>query len=548
MNSPNPNRTTVIVIGGGLAGLAAATALADRNVSVTLLESRPRLGGRASSFVDPHTGEEIDNCQHVAMGCCTNFNAFCRQIGIQAAFRTEKTLYFISPSGKVIPFCSQPLPSPLHLAWSFARIDYLSWPEKLTLARHLRELAHSPPVGATQTPSPRSSDGLKQPNLRAHPGVHNGSTRSEARQLSSPVDSTAPHSRPVEEARTDGSIDEWLTSRGVSDRVRDRFWHVVLVSALSEDLNRISVEHARKVLVDGFLASREAWQVQIPREPLSQLYGGAVTDWLTARGATVRTSAGVESLGRPGPDRFVVTLRNGERLESEMVVVAVRSSQVRGLLAPEIERSLRWVAPFETAPFETAPGEARRAGGRRGLPEGGLPVAPISSVHLWFDRPVTSLPHAVFVDRTSQWMFNRTVLQGVSNPDRWYYQVVISASRQLQSLSQQEVIDMVLGEFADVWPAARDARCLHARVITEHAAVFSTQPGIESLRPEQMTDVPGLFLAGDWTSTGWPATMEGAVRSGYLAAEGVLAADQRPERILVDDLSPGRLARWLYRL
>ena len=132
---------TATIIGGGLAGLAAGAALAERGLSVTILESRPRLGGRASSFVDPVTGETIDNCQHVAMGCCTNFRAFCRLVGIENHFHTADRLHFISPDGRKYDWQASSLPAPLHLMPAFFRLGYLTLRQKLTAYRGLRLLA-----------------------------------------------------------------------------------------------------------------------------------------------------------------------------------------------------------------------------------------------------------------------------------------------------------------------------------------------------------------------------------------------------------------------
>jgi uncharacterized protein with NAD-binding domain and iron-sulfur cluster len=179
--------------------------------------------------------------------------------------------------------------------------------------------------------------------------------------------------------------------------------------------------------------------------------------------------------------------------------------------------------------------------------------APITGVHLWFDRPITSLRHAVLVGRLSQWLFNRGWSNDVARQEAaagepgHYYQVVISASRSLAGRTSESVAQEVCQELAAIWPAAREARLLHSRVVTEPHAVFSTRPDFELLRPAQRTSVPGLLLAGDWTVTGWPATMEGAVRSGRLAAEGVLAQLGRPRPLLSRDLPRAWLSRLLIR-
>lgn len=467
-----------LIIGGGLAGLAAAMALAGRGVPVTLLESRPRLGGRASSFVDRTTGAAIDNCQHVSMGCCTNFRHFCETVGLERHLRRERELYFVGPDNRVNRFAASSWPAPLHLLPAFRKLSYLSRDDLRSLSRGLRDLA------------------------RTDPSRLNGQT-----------------------------FDRWLHEHGQTPTAIERVWHVVLVSALSETLDRIDVASARKVFVDAFLAHRHGWEVQIPTVPLDDLYGTELTGWLAQHGASVRTGAGVERLVMHDGLVKAAELRNGEQIAADHFILAVPHHRVADLV-PE--------------PLAATPGIA-------GLTQ--LESAPISSVHLWFDRPVTPLPHAVFVERLSQWMFNRTALQGAgpSSPDgptteTYYYQVVISASRALDGRPQQEVIAEVVAEFAAVWPETRQATLVHSRLVTEHKAVFSVKPGAERHRPPQQTPVANLQLAGDWTRTGWPATMEGAVRSGYLAAENVLRHLGRPDRVVQPNLPVAFLSRLLFGL
>lgn len=473
-----------VIVGGGLAGLAAAAALAERGGRVTLLEARAKLGGRASSFVDAETGETIDNCQHVSLGCCTNLTHFCRTVGIDSLFRTEERLTFIGPDGSEAVFDESPLPAPLHLLPAFRRLNYLSAREKRLLASGLRRLA---------------AWGRKSTDESLPASITSGA-RSEA----------------------SGSFEAWLIANGQTPELRENFWHVVLVSALSESLDRIDVGHARKVFVDTFLANRAGWRVQIPRVPLDDLYGRPVEDWLRSRGAAVRLSAGVRGVEVSDGVATEVVLRDGDRLAADDVILAVPQFRVLSLLPESLraEPSLAAIAQLETAP--------------------------ISSVHLWFDRPITELPHAVLVGRLSQWMFNGSAIFGRTDEDGTYcYQVVISASRGVKAMLQEDAIQNVLEELGAIWPAARSARVLRSRLVTEQRAVFSPTPGVDRLRPSQQTPISNLQLAGDWTQTGWPSTMEGAVRSGYLAAENVLARQGRAERLVQADLPVARLSRWL---
>jgi squalene-associated FAD-dependent desaturase len=481
----------VVIIGGGLAGMSAASALASRELRVTLLEARPRWGGRASSITDRETGETIDNCQHVSMGCCTNFSHFCRATGIDAFLQKQPALHFVGPDGAIHDFSAGWLPAPLHLLPAFGRLSYLSRNDVKQIRTGLRALCRE------------------------------------------------------RETNNGESFAGWLQRHNQGDAVVERFWRVVLVSALSESLDRIDIQHARKVFVDGFLANRHGWEVSTPTVPLGEFYGQRLADWFARQGATLRLQAGVKRLLLDDGRIAAVELRDGERMTGDHFVLAVPQYAVRALL-PDALASDSYFANLDR-----------------------IETAPISSVHLWFDRPITELPHAVFVERISQWLFNRSVLGGqafqpdlnvqddssmqgppgqAGKPDLRYYQVVISASRELLQRPQAGVIAAVVGELKSVWPAARDAALVHSRLITEHKAVFSPTPGIDALRPPQQSRVANLQLAGDWTATGWPATMEGAVRSGYLAAENVLRQLGREERVLQPDLPTALLSRLLLGL
>jgi uncharacterized protein with NAD-binding domain and iron-sulfur cluster len=182
-------------------------------------------------------------------------------------------------------------------------------------------------------------------------------------------------------------------------------------------------------------------------------------------------------------------------------------------------------------------------------------AAPITGVHLWFDAPVCPFDHVVTPGRRIQWVFNHTAIQGRPLPpgvggstasEGQYLQIVISASYDLLGLDKVAIRDIVLDDLAAIWPAARSARLVRWWVVTEHGATFAVRPGVEALRPPQRTAIDGLFVAGDWTDTGWPATMEGAVRSGYLAAQAILSVLDRPTRLIRPGLKSGILAGWLF--
>jgi squalene-associated FAD-dependent desaturase len=444
----------VVIIGGGLAGLAAATALAPRGFQVTLLESRNRLGGRAGSFTDPATGQLIDACQHVSMGCCTNFKHFARTVGIDHWIQPQPCLYFMTPDRQVSEFQADPIPAPFHLARSFWRADFLTFWEKARIAYGLAALAFT-------------------------------------------------------NSQSDLSLQDWLSNRGQSPCTIDHFWGLILTSALNETPDRLGRRYARKVFLDAFLRHRRGFEIEIPTVPLGRLYGEELKRWFQQHPADIRFNAAVKRICIADGRVRCLEMRDGEELQADWYIMAVPFARLLEML------------PQEVIAAHPVFFNLRK-----------LEVSPITSVHSWWDRPVMSLPHVVLVDCIGQWLFNR----GETSPGEHYVQVVVSASRQFRGLGHEEIQRRIVEELSRLFPAAASAKLLRTRVVTEHAATFSAVPGVDRWRPHQASPIPNLFLAGDWTATGWPATMEGAVRSGYLAAELLLERVGRKESLLQPDL------------
>ena len=267
------------------------------------------------------------------------------------------------------------------------------------------------------------------------------------------------------------SMLDWLLQKRQTPHAIDRFWRQVLVSAVNEDLDRMAAVHGFQVFWLGFLSSADGYEMGIPSVPLGQLY--TADAWQRMPNVQMHLRSTVEHIDVSG---FVV---EGKALTADRYICAL---------------------PFEKLPA-------------MGLSAPDLQHSPITGVHLWFDREVTTLPHATLLGRTMQWMFNK---------DRGrYLQLVVSASRDLTPLSRQEIIEIAVGDLRLFLPRVRDANLVKAHVVKEQRATFSAAPETESLRPGTECSIPNVYLAGDWTRSGWPATMEGAVRSGYMAAEGV---------------------------
>lgn len=466
------DQPSIAIIGGGLAGLAAGCALSDSGLRVTVFERRPYLGGRASSYEHPGTGEVVDNCQHVLFGCCTNLIDFYKKIGSEKKIRWFDRMTFIEPGGRQSILEPTSLPAPLHVMPSFLKFKFLNVKDKLALARALAVLVAGSP----------KDDGT--------------------------------------------SFQDWLVRHGQTSAAIERFWKPILVSALSEDLDLISIPYAAQVVRES-MKSRDARTMGIPTVPLTELYNAA-RDYILSHGGAVRLRNNVQSF-QPTSTGVRVRLQDSEE-EFQYAVLAVPFDSLSRLLPQEeaFSQLREQLSHFETSP--------------------------ITGVHLWFDRQVTELPHAVLLDRTIQWMFHKSML--LSSPDRErsetrseltgtpsYLELVISSSKSLINKSRQEIIDLSLSEVREFFPAAREAQLLKATVIKEVNATFSPRPGIDRFRPSQQTSSPRIFLAGDWTATGWPATMESAVRSGYLAAQMITKAIGNEKDFLVPDLPAKGLMR-----
>ncbi len=434
--------TDVLVIGGGLAGLAAAAALGSTGATVQVLESKPFLGGRATSYSLPDA-EVIDNCQHVLLRCCVNLLDFYRRLGVEDKVRFFSEIPFLEPGGRMSIFRRGLLPAPLHFTESFLRLPFLSLRDKLGIARAFL---------AIMTEKSR-------PDL------------------------------------DDISMLDWLREKRQTPNAIERFWRQVLVSAINEELDRMAASHGFQVYRLGFLATSTSYEMGVPDVPLGDLYGSAA--WKRLPNVTLRTRASVERLAVEH-GRVTAALSNGEPIPARHYIAAVPFERI-GTLVPE--------AGIDTSAFSHSS---------------------ITGVHLWFDRPVTTLPNATLLDRNIQWFFNKDSGR--------YLQLVISASRQLLDMPRQQVIDLALGELREFLPGARDAQLLKAHVVKEARATYSALPGLHHHRPEPQTKLQNLWLAGDWTQSGWPATMEGAVRSGYRAAEFTAAALNTPSKFLLPDI------------
>ena len=375
----------VAIAGGGLAGLAAGCALAQAGFAVTLFERRPYLGGRASSYQHPGTGEIVDNCQHVLLGCCTNLVDFYRRIGVEEKIRWFERLVFVEPGGRQSAISPSWLPAPLHTAPSFLLAPSLGMGDKLAIARAMLAIARGP-----------ADDGRE--NFR-----------------------------------------HWLQRHGQTPRAIERFWKVVLVSALNEELERSSVRYGAQVFRESFLKSAPAGRMGVPTVPLTELYNAA-GDYIRRLGGEVLLRTPLESFAA---DQENVTLcAAGKKASFDFAVLALPFNTIAGVLPPGEEAAA-----------------LRRTADR-------LESSPITGIHLWFDRPVTDLEHAVLLDRTIQWMFHKSKLLGRKTENGGsYVELVVSSSKALVEKSRNEIVELAVRELGEFFPCARQAKLVKATVI-----------------------------------------------------------------------------------
>ncbi len=448
-----------IVLGGGLAGLAACLELARAGRAPLLLERRRTLGGRASSFPDPASGRDVDNCQHVLLGSCTELLRFYGAIGVadRIAWRDAFHLAAPGPSGALERAVLRPsgaLPDRWAFLPSLLRFRLLKLGERITVARVFGRIARL---------SAADLDALESESFGA-----------------------------------------WLERQRLPRRVVTRVLAPVVVSALNESIGRASARAALHVLRELLLSGRDAARLGIPRVPLGELYDAPAGRALEAAGAEVRRDVQVSAIVvEDGAVRGVVA--GGARLDASEVILAVSPDAVARLLPADAiaaEPSLRALTSLRSSP--------------------------IVGAHFFFE-PDVALPEGelALLERTAQWIFDRHAATG-RDEDRGHLAVVVSAAHALVDRARGSVEADLLEDVRAAVPSARSRSPRHVLLVKERHATFSAAPGAEPLRPGASTSVRGLFLASDACATGWPASMEGAVRAGRAAAAALLGPGGAP--------------------
>jgi uncharacterized protein with NAD-binding domain and iron-sulfur cluster len=475
----------VVVVGGGLAGITAAIALRETGARVTLLESRPRLGGATCSFT--RGGLVVDNGQHVFLGCCTAYRELIARLGMtgSVALQDRFDVAVLSPRGQARLRRTR-LPGPLHMGQALVSYPLLSPAERLRVTRAALAMRFLDP---------------------ARPGV-------DAQRLG-----------------------DWLAAHGQSERARRVLWDLFTVSALNVAGDDANLSLAATVIRTALLGARDAADIGTPAIPLGDLHGQAAARLLARLGASVRLGAKVTSVQPLDSGGFGVRLadrgltaapRSASQPGTSPVSTDLTSTDLTstGLTSTDLTNTdltntdlaavdgVVLAVPPETAARLLPAGAAAPGPGPERWRE--LGASPIVNVHVLYDRQVTSLPFAAAVDSPVQWVFDRTGPSGLATGQ--YLAISVSAADDVVDTPAAQLRERFVPALAEIFPAARDARITDFFVTRERRATFRQEPGCGEKRPGATTRLPGLVLAGAWTNTGWPDTMEGAVRSGLSAA------------------------------
>lgn len=440
----------VIIIGGGFAGFTASVELASAGYHVTLIEQRRYCGGRAYSFYDRNIHLELDNGQHILMGCYENTFRFLKTIGTIDRLYTQDNLRadFLDTRGHAYRLECPSLPAPLHATSGILRFNALSFLERFKMLKVAKDVLHD--------------------------------------QIANPS--------------KDCTVSEWLDRLGQGRESRETFWNILTYAVMNEEPDKASASLFKTVLRKAFFTDRKGSRIVVPAVPLSRLFAEHAEDYIKNHCGIIEKGCLASRIlvdkREGGGIVSGIRLRDGRVLKGDYYISAIPYYSLQRLLSEDvIEKHLPNL---------------------RGIRE--LKPSPIISIHLMFDKSITDYPFVALINSPIQWVFNREILYR-DKSYRGMTSLVISGAHLYLTWDKERLLNMALTALKKIFPETNAARLLYSKIIKERFATFSPQPGVQRYRPSQKTEVKNLFLAGDWTDTGLPATIEGAVLSGYRCAE-----------------------------
>lgn len=435
----------VLIIGGGMAGLAAAVELTSRGYSILLIDQKQRLGGRTYSFIHPETGDEVDNGQHLLMGCYHATLQYLQMIGAEDLVEIQETMsvIFRSPHRPTVELKTNSLPAPLNVLGGLLTLSSLSFANRLKLLR----------VGVDVM--------LKDPDTNKH--LHSI------------------------------SVSQWLDELGQPEVNRKYLWDIIAIGALNDSLDKVSAALFAKVIKTAFFGSRMSASMVIPKKGLSTVLVDKAREFIERRGGTILLNTTVEEIHVSGFKIQDVKLIDGNRIKPKAVISAVPYFDIARVFGDADSFGLKFIDEFTSSPIVT--------------------------LHLWFEAHFMKEKFCALLDSPIHWIFNKSMMYGKENDGLMYLALVVSGAHDLVEREKDELVEMGYKELKRFYPAASVSKIIHSLVIKEKRATFSPKVGIEQFRPSHTTPIHNLFLAGDWTDTKLPATIEGAVQSGFACAD-----------------------------
>lgn len=438
-----------MVLGGGLAGISTTRHLLKHGYKVTLIEKRPYLGGKAFSFQDPEVKNEVDNGQHIFMGCCTQYLDLLKEIGSShKAFLQSKLEIEIELHGQRSHLSSTPFLGPLHMLPSLMKYKHINLADKLLIVYAM--------IIAKFT--------NRSKNIRS-------------------LDNQ--------------TFYQWLKKRHQTEHAIKNLWNLIILPTLNDDVKQVSANMALMVIQEGFLKKYGDATLGYSTVGLNSLTGDPAKQYIQNKGGHLLMGKSAKSILMTNGRINAIKLSDNSLITADAYVSALPFDELLKLLPAQLSET----------PFFSKTNK--------------LNSSPILGIHIWYDRPIMKETLMTFIDSPIQWVFNKTIIQNHNLCSNQYVCISVSGAWEYINKSKESLLNIFSKEMQRLFPKAQTANIEKFLVVKQPEATLRCNMGVAKLRPSQKTPVQNMFLAGEWTDTGWPSTMESAVRSGALAASFV---------------------------